>query len=106
MTVVPIKNGSQAIIKDLDDCYYYIHEYMGKDFLDELKTCVEPIDIQNDLDATKNELESYEVSLEDAQRALMDIKDIAERTIGLVRVKSQTAVDALREIIDIVDHEV
>lgn len=106
MTVVPIKNGSQAIIKDLDDCYYYIHEYMGKDFLDELKTCVEPINIQNDLDATKDELESYEASLEDAQRALMDIKDIAERIIALVRVKSQTAVDALKEIIDIVDHEV
>lgn len=107
MIVTPIKNGGQAIIKDLDDCYYYIHEYMGKDFLDELKTCIEPIDIQSDLDATKDELESYEVSLEDAQRALMDIKDIAKRIINIPRVRqSQTAVDALREIIDIVDHEV
>lgn len=41
MTVTPIKNGGQAIIDDLDDCYYYIHQYMGNDFLNELKTCIE-----------------------------------------------------------------
>lgn len=33
MTVTPIKNGGQAIIQDLEDCYYYIHQYMGGDFL-------------------------------------------------------------------------
>ena len=43
MTVTPIKNGSQAIIDDLDDCYYYIHQYMGGDFLRELKNCIEPL---------------------------------------------------------------
>ena len=46
MTVTPIKNGGQAIIDDLDDCYYYIHQYMGGDFLGELKARVNPIDIQ------------------------------------------------------------
>lgn len=59
MTVTSIKNGGQAIIDDLDDCYYYIHQYMGGDFLRELKNCIEPINVQNDLDATKYELESY-----------------------------------------------
>lgn len=107
MTVTPIKNGSQAIIKDLDDCYYYIHQYMGGDFLGELKNCIEPINIQEDLDATKQELESYEANLESVQRALMDIKEIAQRISGLGRVRqSQTALDALQEIIKIVDQEV
>lgn len=107
MTVIPIKNGSQAIIDDLEDCYYYIHQYMGNDFLNELKDCVEPIDVQDDLDATKYELESYEATLESAQRALIDIKDIAQRISGLGRVRqSQTALDALQEIIEIVDQEV
>lgn len=107
MTVIPIKNGSQAIIDDLEDCYYYIHQYMGNDFLNELKDCVEPIDVQDDLDATKYELESYEAALESAQRALIDIKDIAQRISGLGRVRqSQTALDALQEIIEIVDQEV
>lgn len=107
MTVTSIKNGSQAIIKDLDDCYYYIHQYMGGDFLKELKNCIEPINVQNDLDATKYELESYEASLESAQRALTDIKEIVQRISGLGRVRqSQTALDALQEIVEIVDQEV
>lgn len=100
MTVTPIKNGGQAIIKDLDDCYYYIHQYMGGDFLRELKARVNPIDIQEDLDATKQELES-------TQRALMDIKEIAQRIARVGRVRqSQTALDDLQEIIKIVDQEV
>lgn len=107
MTVTPIKNGGQAIIKDLDDCYYYIHQYMGGDFLRELKARVNPIDIQEDLDATKQELESYEADLESTQRALMDIKEIAQRIAGVGRVQqSQTALDDLQEIIKIVDQEV
>lgn len=107
MTVTPIKNGGQAIIQDLNDCYYYIHQYMGNDFLNELKDCVEPIDVQNDLDATKYELESYEANLESVQRALMDIKEIAQRITGVGRVRqSQTALDDLQEIINIVDQEV
>ena len=107
MTVTPIKNGGQAIIKDLDDCYYYIHQYMGSDFLKKLKARVNPIDIQEDLDATKQELESYEADLESAQRALMDIKEIAQRIAGVGRVRqSQTALDDLQEIIKIVDQEV
>jgi len=107
MTVTPIKNGGQAIIDDLDDCYYYIHQYMGNDFLNELKTCVEPINVQDDLDATKYELESYEANLESVQRALMDIKEIAQRITGVGRVRqSQTALDDLQEIINIVDQEV
>ena len=107
MTVTPIKNGGQAIIQDLNDCYYYIHQYMGNDFLNELKDCVEPIDVQNDLDATKYELESYEANLESVQRALMDIKEIAQRITGIGRVRqSQTALDDLQEIIEIVDQEV
>lgn len=107
MTVTPIKNGGQAIIQDLEDCYYYIHQYMGSDFLGELKTRVNPIDIQDDLDATKQELESYEANLESAQRALMDIKEIVQRISGLGRVRqSQTALDALQEIVEIVDQEV
>lgn len=107
MTVTPIKNGGQAIIQDLDDCYYYIHQYMGSDFLGELKNCIEPINVQDDLDATKYELKSYEANLESAQRALMDIKDIAQRISGLGRVRqSQTALDALQEIAEIVDQEV
>lgn len=107
MTVTPIKNGGQAIIDDLDDCYYYIHQYMGNDFLNELKDCVEPIDVQDDLDATKYELESYEANLESAQRALMDIKEIVQRITGIGRVRqSQTALDDLQEIIEIVDQEV
>ena len=107
MTVTPIKNGGQAIIQDLDDCYYYIHQYMGNNFLEELKTRVNPIDIQDDLDATKQELESYEANLESAQRALMDIKEIVQRISGLGRVRqSQTALDALQEIVEIVDQEV
>lgn len=107
MTVTPIKNGSQAIIDDLDDCYYYIHQYMSGDFLRKLKNCIEPINVQNDLDATKYELDSYEASLESVQRALMDIKEIAQRISGLGRVRqSQTALDDLQEIIEIVDQEV
>lgn len=107
MTVTSIKNGGQAIIDDLDDCYYYIHQYMGGDFLGELKNCIKPIDVQDDLNATKYELKSYEASLESAQRALIDIKDIAQRISGLGRVRqSQTALDALQEIIEIVDQEV
>ena len=107
MTVTPIKNGGQAIIDDLEDCYYYIHQYMGDDFLEELKNCIEPINVQNDLDATKYELESYEATLESTQRALMDIKDIAQRISELGRVRqSQTALDALQEIVEIVDQEV
>ena len=107
MTVTPIKNGSQAIIDDLDDCYYYIHQYMGGDFLREHKARVNPIDIQEDLDATKQELESYEADLESTQRALMDIKEIAQRIARVGRVRqSQTALDDLQEIIKIVDQEV
>ena len=107
MTVTPIKNGGQAIIDDLEDCYYYIHQYMGGDFLRELKNYIEPINVQNDLDATKYELESYEATLESTQRALMDIKDIAQRISELGRVRqSQTALDALQEIVEIVDQEV
>lgn len=107
MTVTPIKNGGQAIIDDLDDCYYYIHQYTGGDFLGELKARVNPIDIQEDLDATKQELESYEADLESAQRALMDIKEIVQRIAGIGRVRqSQTALDDLQEIIKIVDQEV
>lgn len=79
----------------------------GGDFLGELKNCVEPINVQDDLDATKYELESYEASLESAQRALMDIKEIVQRISGLGRVRqSQTALDALQEIVEIVDQEV
>ena len=107
MTVTPIKNGDKAIIQDLEDCYYYIHQYMGGDFLRELKNYIEPINVQNDLDATKYELESYEATLESTQRALMDIKDIAQRISELGRVRqSQTALDALQEIVEIVDQEV
>lgn len=107
MTVTSIKNGGQAIIDNLDDCYYYIHQYMGSDFLGELKNCIEPINVQDDLDATKYELKSYEANLESAQRALIDIKDIAQRISGLGRVRqSQTALDALQEIIEIVNQEV
>lgn len=107
MTVTPIKNGGQAIIKDLDDCYYYIHQYMGNNFLEELKTRVNPIDIQDDLDATKQELEFYEADLESAQRALMNIKEIVQRIGRVARVRqSQTALDTLQEIIEIVDQEV
>ena len=107
MTVTLIKTGGQAIIKDLDDCYYYIHQYMGGDFLKELKNCIEPIDIQEDLDTIKQELESYEASLESAQRALMDIKEIVQRITRVARVRqSQTALDDLREIIKIIDQEV
>lgn len=107
MTVAPIKNGGQAIIQDLNDCYYYIHQYMGNDFLNELKDCVEPTNVQDDLDATKYELESYEANLESAQRALMDIKEITQRITGVGRVRqSQTALDDLQEIINIVDQEV
>lgn len=107
MTVTSIKNGGQAIIDNLDDCYYYIHQYMGSDFLGELKNCIEPINVQDDLDAAKYELKSYEANLESAQRALIDIKDIAQRISGLGRVRqSQTALDALQEIIEIVNQEV
>lgn len=45
MTVTPIKNGGRAIIQDLEDCYYYIHQYMGDDFLKELKACVKPLNV-------------------------------------------------------------
>lgn len=80
---------------------------MGGDFLGELKARVNPIDIQEDLDATKQELESYEADLESAQRALMDIKEIVQRIAGIGRVRqSQTALDDLQEIIKIVDQEV
>lgn len=107
MTVTPIKNGGQAIIDNLDDCYYYVHQYMGNDFLNELKTRIEPIDVQDDLDATKYELDSYEASLESVQRALMDIKEIAQRMSGIGRVRqSQTALDDLQEIVNIIDQEV
>ena len=107
MTVTPIKNGGQAIIDDLDDCYYYIHQYMGGDFLGELKNCIEPINVQNDLTLLNTNLTSYEANLESAQRALIDIKDIAQRISGLGRVRqSQTALDALQEIVEIVDQEV
>lgn len=107
MTVTPIKNGSQAIIDDLDDCYYYIHQYMGGDFLRKLKNCIEPINVQNDLDATKYELDSYEASLESAQRALMDIKEIVQRIARIGRVRqSQIALDDLQEIIEIINQEV
>lgn len=107
MTVTPIKNGGQAIIQDLEDCYYYIHQYMGGDFLRELKNCIESINVQDDLGATKYELESYEATLESTQRALMDIKEIVQRISGIGRVRqSQTALDALREIVEIVDQEV
>ena len=107
MTVTPIKNGGQAIIQDLEDCYYYIHQYMGSDFLRELKNYIEPINVQDDLDATKYELESYEATLESTQRALMDIKEIVQRISGIGRVRqSQTALDALQEIVEIVDQEV
>ncbi len=79
---------------------------MGGDFLRELKNCIEPINVQDDLDATY-ELESYEANLESAQRALMDIKEIVQRISGLGRVRqSQTALDALQEIVEIVDQEV
>lgn len=107
MTVTPIKNGSQAIIDDLDDCYYYIHQYMGGDFLRKLKNCIEPINVQNDLDATKYELDSYEASLESAQRALMDIKEIVQRIARIGRVRqSQIALDDLQEIVEIINQEV
>lgn len=107
MTVTPIKNGGQAIIQYLDDCYYYIRQYMGDDFLEELKVCMQPIDIQEKLEATERELESYEESLESAQRALMDIKDIIKSISGLARVRqSQTALDAIQEIVDIINQEV
>lgn len=107
MTVTPIKNGSQAIIDDLDDCYYYIHQYMGGDFLRKLKNCIEPINVQNDLDATKYELDSYEASLESAQRALMDIKEIVQRIARIERVRqSQIALDDLQEIVEIINQEV
>lgn len=107
MTVTPIKNGGQAIIQDLDDCYHYIHQYMGNDFLNELKTRIEPTNVQDDLDATKYELESYEANLESAQRALMDIKEIIQRISGIGRVRqSQTALDDIQEIIEIVNQEV
>lgn len=107
MTVTPINNGSRAIINDLDDCYYYIDKYMGRDFLNELKTCVAPINIQEDLDIAIQELKSYEASLESAQRALMDINEIVEQISEIARVRqSQTALDALQEIIKIVDQEV
>lgn len=107
MTVTPIKNGGQAIIDDLEDCYYDIHQYMGGDFLRELKNCIEPNNVQDDLDATKYELESYEATLESTQRALMDIKEIVQRISGIGRVRqSQTALDALQEIVEIVDQEV
>lgn len=107
MTVTPIKNGSQAIIDDLDDCYYYIHQYMGGDFLRKLKNCIEPINVQNDLDATKYKLDSYEASLESAQRALMDIKEIVQRIARIGRVRqSQIALDDLQEIVEIINQEV
>jgi hypothetical protein len=107
VTVTPIKNGSQAIIDDLDDCYYYIHQYMGGDFLRKLKNCIEPINVQNDLDATKYELDSYEASLESAQRALMDIKEIVQRIARIGRVRqSQIALDDLQEIVEIINQEV
>ena len=107
MTVTPIKNGSQAIIDDLDDCYYYIHQYMGGDFLRKLKNCIEPINVQNDLDATKYELDSYEASLESVQRALMDIKEIVQRIARIGRVRqSQIALDDLQEIVEIINQEV
>lgn len=107
MTVTPIKNSGQAIIQDLEDCYYYIHQYMGGDFLRKLKNCIEPINVQNDLDATKYELDSYEASLESAQRALMDIKEIVQRIARIGRVRqSQIALDDLQEIVEIINQEV
>lgn len=112
MTVTPIKNGGVAIIQDLDDCYYYIHEYMGKEFHDEMKLCVELINLQlinlqEDLEATEQEFQSYEASLESAQRALMDIKEIVENMADIPRVaQSQKALNALNDIIRIINEEV
>lgn len=107
MTVVPIKNGNNAIINDLDDYCYYIREYMGEYFLDELCSCISPINTEDELEQTKQELQSYEASLESAQRALMDIKEIVQRISEVGRVRqSQTALDAIQEIIKIVDQEV
>lgn len=106
MTVVPIKNSGQAIIDNLDDCYYYIREYMGEYFLDELRFCISPINIEDELNMTEQELQSYEASLESAQRALMDIKEIAERISNLKTLRVQTALATLQEIIRIVDQEV
>ncbi len=107
MTVTPIKNGGQAIIQDLDDCYYYIHEYMGKDFHDEMKLCVEPINLQEDLEMTEQELKSYEASLEDAQRALMDIKEIVEEIDDLMQNRHyKDARLKLNEIVRIINQEV
>lgn len=106
MTVVPIKNSGQAIIDNLDDCYYYIRECMGEYFLDELRFCISPINIEDELNMTEQELQSYEASLESAQRALMDIKEIAERISNLKTLRVQTALATLQEIIRIVDQEV
>ena len=107
MTVVPINNRNNAIINDLDDCYYYIREYMGEYFLDELCSCISPINTEDELSQTKQELQSYEASLESAQRALMDIKEIVQRISEVGRVRqSQTALDAIQEIVKIVDQEV
>ena len=80
---------------------------MGGDFLRKLKNCIEPINVQNDLDATKYELDSYEASLESAQRALMDIKEIVQRIARIERVRqSQIALDDLQEIVEIINQEV
>lgn len=80
---------------------------MGGDFLRKLKNCIEPINVQNDLDATKYELDSYEASLESAQRALMDIKEIVQRIARIGRVRqSQIALDDLQEIVEIINQEV
>lgn len=107
MTVTPINNKENAIIQDLEDCYYYIDKYMGENFLNELKTCIEPINIQDDLDIVTQELSSYEASLESAQRALMNIKEIVKHISEIARVRqSQTALDAIQEIIKIIDQEV
>ena len=106
MTVVPIKNSGQAIIDNLDDCYYYIRECMGEYFLDELRFCIYPINIEDELNMTEQELQSYEASLESAQRALMDIKEIAERISNLKTLCVQTALATLQEIIRIVDQDV
>ena len=107
MTVTPIKNGGVAIIQDLDDCYYYIHEYMGKEFHDEMKLCVEPINLQEDLEMTEQELKSYESSLESAQRALMDIKEIVEEIDDLMQDRHyKDARFKLNEIVRIINQEV
>ena len=107
MRVTPIKNGGQAIIQDIDDCYYYIHKYMGGDFLEAFKECEKPMSVQEELDATKQELKSYEASLESTQRALMDIKEIIQLIcIRMKEPQPKDVWDGMQEIVDIIKQEV